>query len=291
VCSSDLQNRFAVYGKFCFSRRRGSNLAETTQEPSSNLTMQGPVPEFLLKPKKKRCKASVHPHGVVLFKHCLDRDEQISLVRTCLRLASEEPNKALLPRTRYTETSKKAVPILFYNWPAVPASMKSMSEPTELLRFGENMFKQAYSKAKKKSRDEALTCPDKYNPNALYAVLYPHGGSFIPHVDGAKGWCLSVSVGNAADFFYSQGKEGERTYIKLESGDALIFNGGTLFHGVERIYPDTAPDFWTSNETEISLYDMSRLVLQFRDPQRDSSGLKYFPHFYAIGEPTTSAAK
>lgn len=255
--------------------------------------MQGPtppLPEFLLKPKKKRCKARVYPHGVVLFKRCLDNDEQISLVRTCLRLASEEPNKSLLPRTKYTETSKKAVPILFYNWPAVPSSMKSMSEPTDLLRFGEEMFKQAYNKAKKKSPNTTLTCPAKYEPNALYAVLYPHGGSFIPHVDGAKGWCLSVSIGNAADFFYSEGKEGERTYIKLESGDALIFNGGHLYHGVERIYPETAPAFWHTDETEISLYDMSRLVLQFRDPHRDSSGLKYFPHFYAIGEPTSCPA-
>lgn len=81
-----------------------------------------------------------------------------------------------------------------------------------------------------------------------------------------------------------QTKTSERTYVRLDSGDALIFNGGQLYHGVENIIPDSAPDFWTSEETDISKYDMSRLVLQFRDPQRDQSGLKYYPVFQAIGE-------
>jgi alkylated DNA repair dioxygenase AlkB len=237
---------------------------------------------FLLKDDKAQCEARALPHGVVLFKNCLDIEEQISLVRTCLKLADEEVNRTLLPRTKYTATSKKAVPLLFYNWPAVPGSITGMKEPTELLRFGKRMFKQAYKNGKKSGAN--MLCPRKYDPNALYAVLYPHGGSFIPHVDGAKGWALSVSVGNSANFFYSDGKEGERTYVRLDSGDALIFNGGQLYHGVECIYPNTAPAFWTSDETEISKYDMSRLVLQFRDPCRDASGLKYYPHFYAIGE-------
>ncbi len=158
--------------------------------------------EFLLKKNRQsRITAQQLPHGVVLFKNCLDEDEQISLVRTCLRLADDETNKGLLPRTKFSSPSKKAVPLLFYNWPAVPASLKGMNEPTRLLRFGRKLFKTAYENSKK---DTDLQCPHNYNPNALYAVLYPHGGSFIPHVDGAKGWALSISVGDSANFFYSE---------------------------------------------------------------------------------------
>lgn len=72
--------------------------------------------------------------------------------------------------------------------------------------------------------------------------------------------------------------------MRLDSGDALIFNGGQLYHGVENIIPDSAPDFWRGEETDMASYEMSRLVLQFRDPQRDLSGLKYYPVFQAIGE-------
>jgi len=236
---------------------------------------------LLKRGKEKKVIAHPLPHGVVHFKNCLDEEEQLSLVKACLKLADEEPNRGLLPRCKYAGVSKKAVPILFYNWPAVPGSTKGLKEPARLLRFGRKMFKTAYETSKK-SGD--LLCPSKYNPNSLYAILYPHGGSFIPHVDGAKGWALSVSVGDAADFFFSETKTSERTYVRLDSGDALIFNGGQLFHGVEKIHTNTAPSFWTSDETDISKYDMSRLVLQFRDPQRDQSGLKYFPVFQAIGE-------
>jgi len=157
---------------------------------------------FLKKSKDKKISAQPLPHGVVLFKGCLDLEEQLSLVRACLKMADEEPNRGLLPRCRYASTSKKAVPILFYNWPAVPASMKGMKEPTRLLRFGRKMFKTAYEAGRRNG--DNMQCPSKYNPASLYAILYPHGGSFIPHVDGAKGWALSVSIGDSANFFYSE---------------------------------------------------------------------------------------
>jgi alkylated DNA repair dioxygenase AlkB len=251
-----------------------------SQTFTSNFYEDGDL--FLKKSKDKKISAQPLPHGVVLFKGCLDLEEQLSLVRACVKMADEEPNKGLLPRCKYASTSKKAVPILFYNWPAVPASMKGMKEPTRLLRFGRKMFKTAYEAGRRNG--DNMQCPSKYNPGSLYAILYPHGGSFIPHVDGAKGWALSVSVGDSANFFYSETKTSERTYVRLDSGDALIFNGGQLYHGVENIIPDSAPEFWRSEETDICKYDMSRLVLQFRDPQRDQSGLKYYPVFQAIGE-------
>jgi hypothetical protein len=85
-----------------------------------------------------------------------------------------------------------------------------------------------------------------------------------------------------AEFFYSNGQDGQRTVVNLESGDAIIFNGGLLHHGVSKILAHTAPKFW--KEHDISLFEMARFNLQFRDPIRDPSGLKYDPHFYADSE-------
>jgi len=77
---------------------------------------------------------------------------------------------------------------------------------------------------------------------------YPHGGSFIPHVDGAKAWALAISIGESAIFFTCETEKGERTRMRIDSGDAIIFKGGMLYHGVEEILPGTAPKFWYRNE-------------------------------------------
>jgi len=120
-------------------------------------------------------------------------------------------------------------------------------------------------------------CPSEYNPNALYGILYPYGGKFVSHIDGAQGWVLAISIGDSANFFFSDGFHGERTYVRLDSGDAIVFNGGQLHHGVEEIYSNTAPAFWTDPNQEISIFGMSRFNMQFRDPVRDR--LTYYPKF------------
>lgn len=73
---------------------------------------------------------------------------------------------------------------------------------------------------------------------------YPYGGTFIPHVDGARGWALAISIGEAATFFVCETERGERIRMRVNSGDAVIFKGGKLYHGVEEIFPDSAPNFW-----------------------------------------------
>lgn len=54
-----------------------------------------------------------------------------------------------------------------------------------------------------------------------------------------------------------------QTHLRLESGDALLFRGESTFHGVDGLFPGTAPAFWTNGD--IQSYGMSRMVLIFRD--------------------------
>lgn len=80
---------------------------------------------------------------------------------------------------------------------------------------------------------------------------------------------LSVSIGESADFFYALTEHGQRHRVVIESGDIVIFNGGQLWHGVERVHSGTAPALWTSgSDNPLAVTGMSRLVLQFRDPVR-----------------------
>ena len=126
------------------------------------------------------------------------------------------------------------------------------------------------------------------DPNGVYGIMYPHGGMFGAHVDGAQGWVMTISIGESAKFFWTPTWEGKReylqvlflislAYLKVESGDVVIFNGGQLYHGVDEIIPNTAPAFWKKPECPVAIFDMGRFSLQFRDPVRDS--LTYNPQF------------
>lgn len=275
------------------SRRR----LKPTQQPTHPITrravMQAPDAQRREKKRKRvyakrKCAVEVHPRNVVLFKRCLREKEQIRMVESCARLAKKGGNERLLPRKAYQSKEKKAKPILFYNWPAVPESFTNDATPDDLLELGERLFKKglkAVQKHRKLNPSEVdnrySDFPTEYSPDALYGVLYPHGGSFIPHVDGAKGWVLAISMGDTARFFVCDTADSPRYYLTVESGDAIIFKGGTLYHGVEAILPGTAPSFWKDeSQCEFAVYNMARFNLQYRDPVRDR--LTYYPHFVAI---------
>ena len=115
----------------------------------------------------------------------------------------------------------------------------------------------------------------------------------------------------------------ERSELVLRSGDAIFFRGGELYHGIDRIVPDTAPPFWykhahkfreatantlasseetaspsTSAPTNASQdkYDrkildsvpatrsIDRLNIQFRDCQADAAAGRYRPQFLFVNQ-------
>ncbi len=99
---------------------------------------------------------------------------------------------------------------------------------------------------------------------------------------------LAISIGDTAEFFVEPERNSStREYITLKSGgktvnytkemvDAVIFNGGQLYHGVSKILPNTAPAFWKAHGIQ---NNMARFNLQFRDPTHDASKLLYYPFF------------
>ena len=88
-----------------------------------------------------------------------------------MKIANQGKNEDLIPRERYTSTSQRARPLLYYNWPARPASAK-IAPPTELLTFASEIFRLASENsrhslsAQSSACDPRFVCPSQYGkPN------------------------------------------------------------------------------------------------------------------------------
>lgn len=99
--------------------------------------------------------------------------------------------------------------------------------------------------------------------------------SLTGHVDKVLGWVVLFSLGNTCMFWIKGPLMEKKTAVKFESGDVLVFNGGTevtspsfdqwtdsslsnwkydIFHGIDDILPNTCPEHFPElKECRISL--------------------------------------
>ena len=111
-------------------------------------------------------------------------------------------------------------------------------------------------------------------PNVTYVAgkSYLAYASLLNHTDCPKSlYTMSVQLGDACDF--SVGKRTHRPHanerhgapatIRMESGDAVFFDGGLIPHAVDRVHKDSAPGWWAEARRESGC---DRLVLLFREP-------------------------
>jgi alkylated DNA repair dioxygenase AlkB len=212
------------------------------------------------------------PLGVVILKRALGEDEQLGIIHTLLEMS---------PPINMAAGYTAHMPLFMYNWPSRYAASykpKVAGKPTHLLEFGQKMYDRCagyVSKAKDvgafdmkeyNSLPAELQCPMKYKPEALYAICYGSKGALVSHQDGQMGWVLGLSMGESCDFFFSKTQEGGRQTVKLESGDLILFNGQTLFHGVSKIHEGSAPAFWSTKNGIPA--NVGRINLQYRDPSK-----------------------
>jgi len=243
-------------------------------------------------------------NGTIVFRNFLTTKQQEELLNKCFVLSENDVNKEINEKNflrnekSYNKGAAKA--FMFYNWAAFPASF-TQTRPDELCDIGKQTMAYAHKLSLLRSDvEEFYRLPNIENPESLYAILYPMKGSFGGHVDGADGWAMSISIGDSATFFIHKTKytdrkkrkgtfteeeiEKDRTYIHIRSGDACIFKGGQLEHGVSRIYTDSAPSFWKKHRAR-STEHASRMVLQYRDSK---DHLMYNPYFYVRQDENTS---
>jgi hypothetical protein len=199
-------------------------------------------------------------------------------------------NADLLPKGRYEPPpggTLEPVPLLFSDWPGfVPCGDKDRTTfgimPEYLTKFAKTACDRAHLAIEVEGPKKGCPVPWRglrdADPSAAFAIGYPHGGSFKRHVDGSKGWVISVSLGCSAVFRYGLFQDRCTNTEILRSGDVAVFNGGEVYHGISNVSSGTAPPFWTDPQEEVSRYDFARIVLQFRD-RKDH--VDYYPLFKA----------
>lgn len=96
----------------------------------------------------KKCDVSLLRFNVVLFKNCLGIKDQKRLMKHSAEIMEVGDNPKLLERKKFTSTVKKAVPVLFWNWPAVKQSLtyRDLYTPDEMLELSTMLFDKAREK-------------------------------------------------------------------------------------------------------------------------------------------------
>ncbi len=103
--------------------------------------------------------------------------------------------------------------------------------------------------AKAAALDEALAAwVGHYRIEAALVNFYPEGASMGMHQDAfehSNAPVVSLSIGDEAIFRAGNNETRTKPYedLRLMSGDVVIFGGPSraMFHGVPKLFPDTAP--------------------------------------------------
>jgi len=195
--------------------------------------------------------------GVVHLKSILSYAQQQQLWTDILASTyTHNPTQARNPKSNFTKI------IAFdcnKNNDSVPQSFKDYSSSAAL----------AASKI-------CNTIPPEYKIDYITSFKYPkEEGCLTGHCDKIEGWVVLFSLGCTARFFIKGPEMARKTTINFESGDALVFNGGTeydIFHGITEILANTCP----IHLPEIT--DM-RVSIQFRQTGKNDNkryrGKKY----------------
>ncbi len=108
-----------------------------------------------------------------------------------------------------------------------------------------------------------------YQPDYITSFNYPiKEGKLTGHVDKVLGWVVLFSLGNTAKFYIKGPNMRERVTIDFQSGDVLVFNGGTeydIFHGIDTIVEGSCPSHLSQELGE------SRVSLQMRQTERNDN--------------------
>eukprot|EP00440_Ansanella_granifera_P028355 gb/GFBE01030814.1/.p1 GENE.gb/GFBE01030814.1/~~gb/GFBE01030814.1/.p1 ORF type:complete len:211 (+),score=33.27 gb/GFBE01030814.1/:1-633(+) len=101
-------------------------------------------------------------------------------------------------------------------------------------------------------------------------VNYSATGQMSNHIDCDRPlYTMSLALGDACDFTvgkptakpHRHENSGMPVTIRMESGDALFFDGGSVPHAVDRIHKDSAPKFWKRANLSCA-----RVSILFREP-------------------------
>ncbi|KAK3220576.1 hypothetical protein Dsin_014546 [Dipteronia sinensis] len=198
---------------------------------------------------------------MVLLKNYLSFSDQVNILKTCRDLGLG-PGGFYQPGYREGASLHLKMMCLGKNWdPEKSAyedirSMDSVKPPMIPAEFNQLVEKAIHDsrgliERNHKTRNAASQLP-LMSPDICIVNFYSATGKLGLHQDRdetpeslKKGLpVVSFSIGNTAEFLYSDERDPENAdKVLLESGDVLIFGGKSrhIFHGVKAILPDTTP--------------------------------------------------
>lgn len=103
--------------------------------------------------------------------------------------------------------------------------------------------------------DKTPHYPRSTKLNCVEALAYRMGSRRDWHRDA--NWMVGLTFGNTVKMGFQREDNDEPCVVDVESGNAVIFNGGLHKHAVLGIVDGTAPDWWG--------YPFSRVVFLMRD--------------------------
>jgi len=103
--------------------------------------------------------------------------------------------------------------------------------------------------------DKTPRYPRSTQLNCVEALAYRKGSRRDWHRDA--NWMVGLSFGNTVKMGFQRLEDDEPVVVEIESGNAVIFNGGLHKHAVLGIIEETAPGWWK--------YPFSRVVFLMRD--------------------------
>lgn len=123
--------------------------------------------------------------------------------------------------------------------------------------------KDAINKLNNNQEDPKLRIPKDFDSGSLLARMYGPKNGLGFHVDPPGcGWVLVISIGADIDFQYYLKNSDNPYNIQIKSGEAVMFNGEVLYHGIKKVYENT-PEWWNEVTKNIE-YPFTRIGLQMR---------------------------
>ena len=114
------------------------------------------------------------------------------------------------------------------------------------------------------------------NVNHVSGVCYQAHSVLANHQDGPKAlYTMSVALGCACDFVvgarpatsagrFKNLRSGAPATLRMESGDAIFFDGGSIPHAIPTIHKGTAPPLW--HQALPKGFGGARVSVLFREP-------------------------
>ncbi|XP_057808271.1 uncharacterized protein LOC131022767 [Salvia miltiorrhiza] len=199
--------------------------------------------------------------GMVLLKHYIPLLEQVNIVNKCQELGCG-PGGFYRPGYNDGAKLRLFMMCLGLDWDPQTASYGERrrhdnTAPPDLPREFTSLVCRALDDShsliertlKVENVDDVLP---KMSPDLCIVNFYTSNGRLGLHQDRDETQeslykrlpVVSISIGDSAEFLYGRQRDANKAnFVTLESGDVLIFGGGSrhIYHGVNAIIPDTAP--------------------------------------------------